>query len=67
MTCAPSVWRAHGSGSALKHAGRVKQGLENVVYHQSMLLSPEDFSVIADMWPPEVRAVLAQSDSRPNG
>jgi hypothetical protein len=28
--------------------GRDKQGVENVVYRQSMLLSPEDFSVIFD-------------------
>jgi hypothetical protein len=53
---------AYSTGS-----GRDKQGVENVVYRQSMLLSPEDFSVIADMWSPEARAVLAQSDSRPNG
>ena len=38
-----------------------------MLYRQSMLLSPEDFTVIADMRLPEARAVLAQSDSRPNG
>ena len=50
MTCAASVWPVHGSGSA--HAARVLagtiKGVENVVYRQSMLLSPEDFSVIFD-------------------
>jgi len=50
INCAPSVWPAQGSSSA--HAARVldrdKQGVENVVYRQSMLLSPEDFSVIFD-------------------
>jgi hypothetical protein len=29
-------------------SGRDKQGVENVVYRQSMLLSPEDFNVIFD-------------------
>jgi hypothetical protein len=53
---------AYSTGS-----GRDKQGVEKVVYRRSMLLSPKDFSVIADIWPPQARAVLAQSDSRPNG
>ena len=35
-------------GACSTGSGREKQGVENVVYRQSMLLSPEDFSVIFD-------------------
>jgi len=35
-------------GACSTGSGRDKQGVENVVYRQSMLLSPEDFSVIFD-------------------
>jgi hypothetical protein len=40
------TWFRLGAWSA--DFGRDKQGVENVVYRQSMLLSPEDFSVIFD-------------------
>jgi hypothetical protein len=35
-------------GACSTGSGRDKQGVENVVYRQSMLLSPEDFRVIFD-------------------
>ena len=35
-------------GACSTGSGRDKQGVESVVYRQSMLLSPEDFSVIFD-------------------